>query len=125
DLDRLWWDLVEELQQMPRPEMRVAPGWAAKIHLTAAPVYYHNYLLGELIASQLRAAIDREVLSGAEPRGYVGRTDLGAFLRERIFSHGASQHWQALLQDATGSGLTPEPFLAEFVPAPDPLPPID
>ncbi|UCC49077.1 MAG: M2 family metallopeptidase, partial [Gemmatimonadota bacterium] len=54
DLDRLWWDLVEELQHMPRPEKRVASGWAAKIHLTAAPVYYHNYLLGELIASQLR-----------------------------------------------------------------------
>jgi peptidyl-dipeptidase A len=117
DLDRLWWDLVEELQQVPRPENRDAPDWAAKIHLTVAPVYYHNYLLGELIASQLRASIREEVLNGAEPRGYVARAELGTFLRDRIFRHGASRHWQDLLQDATGSRLDPEPFISEFVTA--------
>ncbi|KPK82490.1 MAG: hypothetical protein AMS25_02165 [Gemmatimonas sp. SM23_52] len=118
DLHRLWWDLVEALQQVRRPQNRDAPDWAAKIHLAVAPVYYHNYLLGELIASQLRAAIRKDVLDGADPRGYVGRADLGRFLRDRIFAYGASQHWQALLQDATGSRLDPEPFIAEFVPTP-------
>lgn len=118
DLDRLWWDLVEELQQVPRPENRDAPDWAAKIHLTVAPVYYHNYLLGQLIASQLRAAIREQVLNGAEPRGYIGRGELGTFLRDRIFTHGASRPWQALLQDATGSRLDAGLFVAEFVPTP-------
>jgi len=115
DLDALWWDLVEELQRLTRPENRQAPDWAAKIHLTAAPVYYHNYLLGELIASQLGAAIRRELLDGAPARGYVGCDALGAFLRDRLFAHGASRHWQSLLESATGSRLSPEPFLAEFV----------
>ncbi|NIR45293.1 MAG: peptidase M3, partial [Gammaproteobacteria bacterium] len=38
DLDAHWWDLVEALQLLPRPEGRQAPDWAAKIHFTAAPV---------------------------------------------------------------------------------------
>ncbi len=115
DLDEMWWDLVEELQLLARPENRKAPDWAAKIHLTVAPVYYHNYLLGELIASQLGAAIRRDVLNGSEPRGYVGCGALGGFLRERVFAPGSSMRWQTLLESATGSRLSPGAFLDEFV----------
>ncbi len=115
DLNAYWWDLVEELQLVPRPEGRSEPDWAAKIHFTIAPVYYHNYLLGELMASQLGAALRREVLNGDASGGYVGRGDMGAFLRERWFALGASVHWQALLESATGSRLTPDPFVGDFV----------
>jgi peptidyl-dipeptidase A len=115
DLNMYWWELVEELQLVPRLEDRSEPDWAAKIHFTIAPVYYHNYLLGELMASQLGAALRREVLNSDEPRGYVGRRDVGAFLRERWFAPGASVHWQDLLEGATGSRLSPGPFVDEFV----------
>ncbi|UCF19842.1 MAG: M2 family metallopeptidase [Gemmatimonadota bacterium] len=118
DLGRYWWDLVEELQLLKRPEGRAAPDWSAKIHLTAAPVYYHNYLLGELIASQLGSAIQAELLDGGSHAGLAGRSELGAFLQERVFAPGASVHWQHLLEQATGSRLTPEPFLHEFLPIP-------
>ena len=37
----------------PPRRPRTQPDWAAKIHLAAAPVYYQNYLYGELFASQL------------------------------------------------------------------------
>ena len=57
DLDTLWWDLVERYQLVHRPDGRHAPDWAAKIHLAAAPVYYQNYLYGELFASQLDATL--------------------------------------------------------------------
>lgn len=115
DLDAYWWDLVEELQLVSRPANRRGPDWAAKIHLAVAPVYYHNYLLGELIASQLSATVRRDVLNGAEPKGYVGRSELGRFLRDRVFAHGASRHWQDLLEQATGSVLTVDAFVDEFV----------
>jgi peptidyl-dipeptidase A len=115
DLDDLWWDLVEEHQLVPRPEGRHAPDWAAKIHLTVAPVYYHNYLLGELIAAQLRAAIARDALEGESPDGYYGRREVGAFLRRRIFEPGARWHWQEHLRRATGSRLTLHAFTAEFL----------
>ena len=115
DLNALWWDLVEELQLLRRPEGRDEPDWAAKIHLAVAPVYYHNYLLGELIASQLTSALHSEVLAGSAPHGYAGNDGLGAFLRDRVFAPGARLHWQDWLTDATGSRLSPEPFIQEFV----------
>ena len=115
DLNTLWWDLVEEMQLLRRPEGRDEPDWAAKIHLAVAPVYYHNYLLGELIASQLASALRPEVLKGAASRGYAGCAELGAFLRDRVFAPGARLHWQNLLENATGSRLTPKPFIQEFL----------
>jgi len=115
DLDALWWGLVEELQMVPRPENRSDPDWAAKIHLTIAPVYYHNYLLGELSASQLGAALRRELPNGGNPRGFVGQDALGAFFRERVFKRGGTLHWQQLLAEATGSRLSPSCFLDEFL----------
>ncbi|MCU0727275.1 MAG: M2 family metallopeptidase, partial [Planctomycetes bacterium] len=59
-----WWDLREWLQGLRRPEGRDAPDWAAKIHFAVSPVYYQNYLLGELVASQLEAW-----LRGMSPAG--------------------------------------------------------
>ena len=69
DLDTLWWDLVERYQQVRRPDGRHAPDWASKIHLAAAPVYYQNYLYGELFASQLDATLT------ARAGGLVDRAD--------------------------------------------------
>ncbi|MBK5289710.1 MAG: peptidase M3, partial [Acidimicrobiia bacterium] len=55
DHNRRWWDLVERFQLLTRPDGRDAPDWAAKLHVALAPVYYQNYLLGELVASQIQA----------------------------------------------------------------------
>jgi peptidyl-dipeptidase A len=102
DLNGVWWDLVEELQMVRRPAGRDEPDWAAKIHLALAPVYYHNYLLGEMMASQLGAAIGDSA-------------DVGGFLRERLFSLGATLPWNEALAAATGEPLTPKYFIADFV----------
>ena len=37
---------------LKKPEGRNMPDWATKIHVALYPCYYHNYLLGELLASQ-------------------------------------------------------------------------
>jgi peptidyl-dipeptidase A len=57
DLNALWWELVERYQMIRKPEGRNAPDWATKIHVALYPAYYHNYLMGELLASQLHAKI--------------------------------------------------------------------
>ena len=62
DLNNLWWDLVEKYQGLHRPEGRNAPDYASKIHIVCAPVYYHNYMLGQLFACQVHRTIAREVL---------------------------------------------------------------
>jgi peptidyl-dipeptidase A len=105
DLDTLWWDLVEHHQLVARPDDRQSPDWAAKIHLAAAPVYYQNYLYGELFASQLDATLrDRT-------GGIVDREAAGALLRDEVFAPGASLRWDALVERATGTPLSAE-FLA-------------
>ena len=114
-LDELWWHLVEELQLVRRPEGRASPDWAAKVHLSAAPVYYHNYQLGELIASQLESALREQALGSESSNGYVRRAELGEYLRDRVFAHGASLNWQALLREATGSELKVDAFVKDFV----------
>lgn len=117
DLNHLWWEIVGELQKVQPPE-RVAErhDWATKIHLATAPVYYHNYLLGELQASQLAEYIRENVLAdGPAGNGYVGRPELGQYLRERVFAPGASLTWNELSAHATGAPLTPDPFVREFI----------
>jgi peptidyl-dipeptidase A len=114
DLNSLWWELVERLQYIRRPEGRDEPDWAAKIHLSGAPVYYHNYLLGELMASQISAASRRGVPEG---RSIAGQASVGRFLREKIFAPGASLDWNELLVHATGEGLAPRHFVRDFVTA--------
>jgi peptidyl-dipeptidase A len=114
DLNGLWWELVERLQMVRRPDGRDPAGtdWAAKIHLSLSPVYYHNYLLGELMASQISAHARREVPQG---RSIAGQPSVGRFLRERIFAPGASLDWNELLVHATGEGLSAGYFVREFV----------
>jgi len=106
DLVATWWDLVESLQGLRRPEGRTAADWASKIHLAVAPVYYQSYLLGELMAFQVDAAV-REAVGG-----FVGRPEAGAFLAERVFAPGASRTWGDLVVHATGRPLGTEAFLA-------------
>jgi peptidyl-dipeptidase A len=117
DLNSLWWQLVEHYQFVNKPQDRDRPDWAAKIHFTAAPCYYHNYVLGELLASQLHSHIVRNVLKldSELQLNYVGRTEIGDFLRKNVFEQGAVYHWNEMIQRATGEPLNPEYFIAQFV----------
>ncbi len=111
DLNTLWWDLVERFQLVARPDERDEPDWAAKIHLATAPVYYHNYILGELTASQLSQAIATQ----SPERKLVGSPAAGAFLRERLFALGARYPWNETLERVTGERLNSRYYVEDFV----------
>ena len=85
---------------MRRPDARKAPDWAAKIHLTVAPVYYQNYLYGELFASQLQTTLD------ARAGGLVGEPEAGRTLVNGVFRPAGSLRWDRLVERATGEPLT-------------------
>ena len=104
DLDERWWDHVERLQMIERPDDVPVGGWASKIHLAVAPVYYHNYLLGEMLASQLSHTMQKEC------GGVIGSRSAGEFLTERVFRSGAFMRWDALIEEATGTGLSAAAF---------------
>jgi peptidyl-dipeptidase A len=107
DLNKLWWDLVEKYQLVHRPEGRNAPDYAAKIHIVSSPAYYHNYIMGEMFASQLHRAIAREVVK-ADPKTalYNGHKEVGEFLKRRVFEPGRTMRWDAFVRYATGSELS-------------------
>jgi len=117
DLNKLWWDLVEEYQLVTRPENRNEPDWAAKIHLAQYPCYYHNYTLGELAASQILNTITRTVMKmdSLAEISFVNKPEIGEYLKTEIFMPGSRFHWNALLKKATGEELTPKYLVGQFM----------
>ena len=116
DLSKLWWDLVEKYQALKRPDGRKAPDYASKIHIVTSPVYYHNYMMGELFASQVHHAIAREVYKGADPTTviYMDNKAVGDFMKKRVFEPGRTLAWNALTKFATGEELNPKDFAEDF-----------
>jgi peptidyl-dipeptidase A len=117
DLNKLWWDLKQRYQLLTPPEGRNAPDWASKIHIACWPAYYHNYMLGELMASQILDHMSKTVMKTDDPVGIDGveRAELGRYLKEKIFKPGKSMRWDQLLIHATGETLNPKYFADQFV----------
>ncbi|MGE5544669.1 MAG: M2 family metallopeptidase [Bacillota bacterium] len=113
DLNKLWWDLVEEYQMLKRPRSDQAD-WASKIHIASSPAYYHNYLLGNLLASQLKHYIDTKVLESDSP-AYIGQTKVGDYLKKEVFAPGLRYHWSEMIEKATGEKLTPRYYAEQYI----------
>lgn len=116
DLNKLWWDIVERFQMLKRPEGRNAADWASKIHFAMAPVYYHNYMLGELFAAQMRSVLLKiaKHQGPAHTLAYAGNKEFGTFFIEKIFKPGARYPWPVFVEKATGEPLTAKYFAAEL-----------
>jgi peptidyl-dipeptidase A len=115
DLSARWWETVTRFQLLRQPAGRREPDWASKPHFTIAPVYYHNYLLGELFAAQLRHGL-AGVVKHPGPLSELrldGRPECGEFLRNKVFQPGATWPWPEYVRQATGEPLTPRFFAAE------------
>jgi peptidyl-dipeptidase A len=107
DLDTTWWELAARHQRLTPPDGRRAPDWAAKIHIAVAPVYYHTYLYGSIVACQLRDAL-REAAGGL-----VDRPEAGKLLRESLYAPGQSIRWDRLVERASGRPLSIESLARE------------
>jgi peptidyl-dipeptidase A len=117
DLNNLWWELVEKYQFVKRPPGPADAGWASKLHFTSAPCYYHNYMLGELLASQLHHHIVHKIFELESDRdvSYVGEKILGDYLQEKVLSPSARYHWNDMIERSTGEPLMPIYFVEQFV----------
>ena len=115
DLNKLWWELVEQYQQVKKPKGRNAPDYAAKIHICSAPVYYHNYMMGQLFASQVHHALAKDVFN-ADPKTtiYIGEKKVGEFMKKKVFEPGRTKTWKELTKFATGEELNPKAFAKDF-----------
>ncbi len=115
DLNKLWWELVEQYQQVKKPKGRNAPDYASKIHICSAPVYYHNYMMGQLFASQVHHALAKDVFN-ADPKTtiYIGEKKVGEFMKKKVFEPGRTKTWKELTKFATGEELNPKAFAKDF-----------
>jgi len=115
DLNKLWWDYKGRFQLLRRAADRDQPDWAAKPHFTIAPVYYHNYMLGELFAAQVRHVLaDLAGHQGPTSKlSFNGRKEFGTLLTQRVFKPGKRWPWPVFVKEVTGEELTPKYFAAE------------
>ena len=106
DLTTLWWDIVEKYQKVPRPEGRTKPDWATKDHIVTAPVYYHNYVLGQMFQDQLVEKL-AEIAGESDPLKVIfrDRPELGQHLIEQVFRPGASMPWPEFVEKSTGKPI--------------------
>ncbi len=112
NLNKLWWDMVEKYQLLAKPEGRDMPDWATKIHIALYPCYYHNYLLGELLASQLYYYMSANITKN---QSFVGEKAVGDYLKEKVFMPGARYYWNDMIEKATGEKLTARYYAKQFV----------
>lgn len=116
DLNSLWWELVEKYQGLKKPKGRNEPDWASKIHIALYPVYYQNYMMGELLASQLYYYINKKVLNNSadESSSFVNKKDVGEYLKNLFFSYGSLYKWDKLIKTATGEDLNSDYWIKQF-----------
>ncbi len=111
DLNKLWYNLVNKYQLLNFE--RDKPDWASKIHLVSTPVYYHNYMLGEMLASQLHHYITEHITH--DPNSdYSNNQEVGEYFINKIFKPGMKYKWDKLVELATGEPLTAKYFVEEF-----------
>jgi peptidyl-dipeptidase A len=117
DLNKLWWDLAEKYQLLKKPAGRNHADWASKIHIASYPCYYHNYQLGELLASQLQVFINTHILKTGEyeVNGFSKNPEIGKYLLEKVFRPGAEYQWNDMIRRATGEKLTAKYYAGEFL----------
>ena len=117
DLNALWWNLVEKYQLLKKPEGRNEPDWATKIHIALYPCYYHNYLMGELLASQLYYYINTNILKADDLKNqsWVNKPEVGNYLKANVFAPGQKYYWNDMIEKATGEKLTAKYYAKQFV----------
>lgn len=117
DLNSLWWDLHKQYLLLNKPENQNKPDWATKIHIATSPVYYHNYLLGEVFSSQLIYKLHNEILNNENlwEDVLINRPEIGEYLIENLFKYGASMHWKEVIRKSSGEDLNAKYYLNQYL----------
>lgn len=114
DLNQFWWDCVEKYQGVKPVLGRRLPDWASKLHLACAPVYYQDYILGEMTASQIVHHLHAILKANGNGQWVFGSAEAGERLKRALYSQGAKLPWDQTLQYATGELLNPEYFAKDL-----------
>lgn len=114
DLNTLWWNLVEKYQLLKKPEGRNEPDWASKIHIALYPAYYHNYMLGELLASQFHFYLINNI-PGSGFSKFINNKAMGDYFKNKVFKPGAGMRWGELIKSSTNEELSPKHYALQIM----------
>jgi peptidyl-dipeptidase A len=128
NLQKLWWSLRSKFQLVTIPPQRENEfDWLTKIHLVTNPAYYHNYMIGQLFASQLMDKLKKitgstsdvgvDFTAGCEKLGEstIDSLKIGNFLKKKVFSQGRKLSWEQLIIHSTGKPLSVEYFVEQYL----------
>ncbi len=118
DLNKLWYTLAEKYQLLKISERENQPDWAAKIHIATSPCYYHNYLLGEILASQIYYYLVTKILGKkkfSNKNCFYNCPLVGEYLRENYFEYGISLKWDEFIVTALKESLNPKYYAEQYV----------
>lgn len=107
DLNKLYWDLFEEIMQLPRHDDIAS--WASVIHFTTHPVYLQNYLYADIITAQTVRYLK------ANYGSMVDNISTRSFLVQNYYRFGAKFDWRTLLKRGIEEDLNPDYFLANLL----------
>ncbi len=107
DLDRINAEMEAELLGC---EVDATPRWAAEPNAwySRYPVYWQNYVLADVVASQIHHDLRRRF-------GRVwGSREAVAYIREQYWAPGGTVDWQEKLRRGTGEGLNTRALVADL-----------
>ncbi len=110
DLDHLWSELNLKYLGIRYPDEKGACYWAADKYLTSLPCYVQNYILADIVAAQLKHAIDIRVLEGGSLK-MTNNKKVGEYLIDNLFRHGDLVPWEKLIEKSTGEPLRPDYYV--------------
>jgi carboxypeptidase Taq len=110
DLPELWNTKMQEYLGITPPND--AKGVLQDIHWSGGAMgYFSTYALGNIVSAQLWEKINKEI-RGLDDQIRMGDfSQLLAWLRTNIHQFGHKYDSQALIEKATGSKITPEPYV--------------
>ncbi len=117
DLGNLWWKLVRKYQLITAPENSTGTEWATKIHIATYPVYYQNYQLGELFASQVLNTIAKKFMPNERIQQvtFWDMVEAGDYIKKYVYGPGKKLPWNEMIEQATGEPLTAKHFVKLYV----------
>ncbi len=117
-LNRLWWQYVEQFQGIAPPEPRGENycDAATKTHINDNPALYYQYAIAFAIKYQLHMYIAKNLLH-QDPRNcnFYGNKAVGEFLL-KLMRPGATRDWRQLIKEATGEELSAKAMLEYYQP---------
>lgn len=110
DLPEVWNTKMEEYLGITPPND--AKGVLQDIHWSGGAIgYFSTYALGNLISAQLWEKINSEIHDLDDQIRKGNFSELLGWLRKNIHQHGHKFEPQVLVENVTGSKITPEPYI--------------